>query len=206
MPPMDSFSADAFAASVRPVTVDLYTTAYRVSGSVLTRFSRVAEIVNQLSSTHLRVERATISEYVAPAGTLAAPAALVALDEIILLVAPEADGSPRPEMRIPKRPVRAQLAVPPFRVTGLIHVTQGSRPVDGLLNLADRFVAMTEVTIDCAGFPELGRTVAAAAIRRDRAHVLLVADDEDPDRLLAEVIDEETAEAWLREPEQAHRP
>jgi hypothetical protein len=40
------------------------------------------------------------------------------------------------------------------------------------------------------------------ALRRDRAHVLLVADDERPDQLLADVLDERTAESWLRSGEQ----
>jgi hypothetical protein len=35
-------------------------------------------------------------------------------------------------------------------------------------------------------------------VRRGRAHVLLVADDENPDELLAEMLDEPTAEARMR--------
>jgi hypothetical protein len=46
--------------------------------------------------------------------------------------------------------------------------------------------------------PDLTRRASVVAVRRDRAHVLLVADDERPDELLADVIDESTAEAWLR--------
>jgi hypothetical protein len=40
------------------------------------------------------------------------------------------------------------------------------------------------------------------AVCRDRAQVLLIADDERPDELLADVLDERTAEAWLH-PEEA---
>ena len=94
--------------------------------------------------------------------------------------------------------MKAQLAIPPFRLTGTIHVPQGSRPVDGLLNLHERFMPMTDAVIVSAAFPELGRQVPALAMRRERAHVVLVADDERPDELLADLLDEQTAAAWLR--------
>jgi hypothetical protein len=107
-------------------------------------------------------------------------------------------------MRIPKRAVRAQLGLPPFRITGSVHIPQGSRPVDGLLNASDRFLAMTEVTVVSGAHAELGRTAQAVAIQRRLSHMILVTDDERPDELLAEVLDRDTAERWLsesREPE-----
>jgi hypothetical protein len=57
---------------------------------------------------------------------------------------------------------------------------------------------MTDATVASGPHPELERTAPVLAFRRGRAHVLLVADDENPDELLAEVLDERTAEAWLR--------
>lgn len=200
----DPSAPDPFAPSpVRAVEVDVYTAAYRVSGQTATRFGRVADIVNQVTSTHLIVEHATVSEYADPAATLGAHQVLVTLDEILFVVAAESDGAARPEMRIPKRPVRAQVALPPFRLTGAVHVPPGSRPVDGLLNAGDRFLPMTEVTVACGAHPDLGRTATAVAIQRSLAHLLLVMDDEHPDELLADVLDQQTAERWLkpREPE-----
>jgi len=202
---MSSFAAnDPFApSSVRQALVDVYTAAYRVSGTTATRFERVADIVNQATSTHLIVEQATVSEYADPKATISASQVLVNLDEVLFVIASESDGSARPEMRIPKRPVRAQLALPPFRLTGAVHVSQGSRPVDGLLNASERFLAMTEATIGCGAYPELVRTAPALAIQRRMAHVIFIQDDERPDQLLADVLDEATANRWLqpREPE-----
>lgn len=194
---MSAFGMDGFG-EIGSVAVDVYTSAYRVSGSVRTRFTRVAEILNQLTAEHLPIERATISEYDDPAGTLAAPSALVALSEILIMVAPELAGDASSEMRIQKRAVRAQLVLPPLRLTGAIHVPMGGRPVDGLLNVTDRFLPMTDVTVTSAAHPELDRSAAAIALQRRLAHVLLVADDERPDELLADVLDERTAESWLR--------
>lgn len=195
-----SFATDPFAPSpIQSVALDVYTDAYRVSGKMATRFSRVADIVNQASSTHLVIEEATISEYADPAATVSALQALVNLDEALLVIAGEAgDGSSRADMRIPKRAVRAQIGIPPFRITGAVHVPQGSRPADGLLNAGDRFLPMTEVTIASGAHPELGRTAGAVAFQRVRAHLILVTDDERPDQLLADVLDAATAERWLQ--------
>jgi hypothetical protein len=194
---MSAFGSDIFEpGSFSQVELDVYTTDFRVSGTVSTRFNRVSDILNQVSATHIPLVHATISEYDDPAATLAAEHVHVSVEEILFCVA-STEGEARPDMRIAKRAVKAQIAVPPFRFTGNVHVTVGSRPVDGLLNAADRFMAITDVTVACARHPELGRTANALAVQRRRAHVLLVADDERPDDLLAEVLDERTASNWL---------
>ena len=192
---MDSFGG---LSATRKVEIDLITDAYRIAGVVQTPFGRVTDILNQLLGQHLTVEHATLSEHADPSATLAAASAIVDAASILVMAAPGLTGDASSEMRIPKRAVKALMALPPIRVMGTIHVPIGSRPLDGLLNVADRFLAMTDVTITSGRYPELGRTVDAAAISRARAQVLLVADDERPDELLADVLDERTAEAWLR--------
>ena len=195
---MGAYDSGAFGSggigAVASVSVEIYTTAYRVSGRIETRFSRITEILNQQSGGHLTVHDATLSEHADPTATVGAPSALVTVDEIVLMVATDLTGASN-EMRIPKRPVRAQLAIPPFRITGTIHVAMGSRPVDGLLHGLDQFIAMTDATLSSGIHPQLARTAPVIALRRGRAHVLLVADDETPDELLAEFLDEPTAEA-----------
>ncbi len=51
-----------------------------------------------------------------PTATLGALQVLVSIDEVLFMVAGDTATDARPEMRIPKRPIRAQLAVPPFEV------------------------------------------------------------------------------------------
>jgi hypothetical protein len=184
------------------VAVDLLTDAYRISGNVQTRFGRVTDILNQQSSTHVTITQATISEHTDPTATVSAPSALVAVSSILLMVAPALTGAASNEMRIARRPVRVQFAIPPVRVTGTIHVPPGSRPIDGLLNIPDRFVAVTDATISSGAHPELARTADAVAVCRDLAQVILVADDELPDELLADVLDEGTAAFWLHAAEE----
>ncbi|HET9539720.1 MAG TPA: hypothetical protein VFQ46_03900, partial [Candidatus Limnocylindria bacterium] len=67
---------------------------------------------------------------------------------------------------------------------------------------SDRFLTMTEATIASADHPELARTAVAIAFQRTRAQLILVADDERPDELLADVLDAATAERWLHAAEQ----
>ena len=96
---MDPFGG---LSAVRRVDVDLITDAYRISGTVQTRFGRVTDILNQLTGTHLTVESAKITEHADPSGTLAAPSASVDLASILLMTALELAGGASSEMRIPK--------------------------------------------------------------------------------------------------------
>jgi hypothetical protein len=183
----------------RHAEVDCYTAAYRVSGRVATRFERVSDIVNLAPTSHLIIERATVSEYASPSATLSAGQVLLSIDELLFMVAGGEAPASRPEMRIPKRPVQAQLAIPPFRLTGAVHVSMGSRPADGLLNVTDRFLPMTDVAVTSGAHEGLDRVVPALTVQRRLAHLLLVADDERPDELLADVLDEDTARSWFRD-------
>jgi hypothetical protein len=192
---MDPFSG--FGAT-SDVEVDVLTDAYRVSGTIQTRFARLTDILNQQAGTHLTVTRATISEHADPTATVAASSTLVAVSAILVMSAPALTGAASSDMRIAKRPVGAQLAIPPLRVIGTIHVTPGGRPVDGVLNMTDRFLAMTDATISSGLYPELEHSVPAVAVARDHAQLLLMSGDEEPDELLADVLDERTAEGWLR--------
>jgi len=65
---------------------------------------------------------------------------------------------------------------------------------------------MTEVSVACGAHPELGRTAPAVAIQRKLAHLILVLDDERPDELLADVLDQQTAERWLKPREPGGEP
>ena len=191
---MDSFGG---LGTANDVEVDVLTDAYRISGTIQTRFSRVTDILNQQAGTHVTITRATISEHADPTGTAAASSTLVAVSAILVMSAPALTGGTGSDMRIAKRPVRAQLAIPPLRVTGTVHVTLGGRPADGVLNMTDRFLAMTDATISSSQYPDLARTAQAVAVARDHAQVLLMSDDERPEELLADVLDERTPEAWL---------
>lgn len=170
---MSGFGFEGFAP-VEPVAVEIYTSAYRITGTIHTPFRRVAEILNQLPSAHVAIEDASIAEHAAQESATHAGTAHVAVDEILVMVAPDIAGQPRAEMRIQKEPATASLSIPPLRLSGTVHVPIGSRPIDGFLNVADRFVPMTDVSLTSATHPGLDRRVPILAVRRDRAQVMVV--------------------------------
>lgn len=172
---MSGFGFEGFAP-VEAVAVDIYTSAYRISGTIHTPFRRVAEILNQLPSAHVMIENATIVEHAATAATASAGMAHVAVDEILVMVAPGIAGQPRAEMRIQKEPATAVLSMPPLRLAGTVHVPVGSRAIDGFLNVAERFVPMTDAHLTSAAYPRLDREVPILAVRRDRAQVMVITD------------------------------
>ena len=165
--------------TVEEVEVELLTAAYGITGTIRTPFRRVAEILNQLPGGHLTVEGATIIEHAVPSVRQGAASALVAVDEVIVIIAPGLVGEASAEMRILKDPAHAVLSIPPFRLEGTIHVPVESRPVDGLLNIPDRFLPMTDATLVSVAHPELDREVPILALRRDRAHVIVVGEPDD---------------------------
>lgn len=172
---MSGFGLGGYA-TVEDVEVELFTAAYRVAGTIRTPFRRVAELLNQLPGAHLAIGRATITEHGAPEAVQRAANALVTVDEVLVLVAPGLVGESSAEMRILKHPAHAVLSIPPLRLEGSIHVPVGSEPADGLLNVPDRFMPMTDVSLSSATHPELDRSFPILALRRDRAHVIVVSE------------------------------
>jgi hypothetical protein len=186
---MSAFGLGGYA-TVEEIEVELFTAAYRVAGTIHTPFKRVAEILNQLPGAHLAVENATITEHGAEGGVAEhVPSALVTVDDVLVLVAPNLAGETSAEMRILKHPAHAVLSIPPLRLEGTIHVPVGSQPADGLLNVPDRFMPMTDASMTSATHPALDREAPILALRRDRAHVIVVTErraagteDEPPSR------------------------
>lgn len=172
---MSAFGLGGYA-TVEKVEVELYTSAYRVAGTIRTPFRRVAELLNQLPGAHLAVEHATIADHGAPDTVERAASALVTVDEVLVMVAPGLVGESSAEMRILKHPAHAVLSIPPLRLEGRIHVPVDSRPVDGLLNVPDRFLPMTDVSLTSTTHPSLDRSIPILALRRDRAHVIVVSE------------------------------
>lgn len=178
---MSGFGFEGFA-SVESVAVEIYTSAYRISGLIHTPFRRVAEILNQLPSAYVTIEEATIVEHAVAVTAAHAPAATahVAVDEILVMMAPGIAGQPRSEMRVEKQPTTAVLSMPPLRLAGTVHVPVGSSAIDGFLNVGERFVPMTAVRLTSAAYPELDRDAPIIAVRRDRAQVMVVTTGESP--------------------------
>lgn len=181
------------------VAVEIYTADYRVQGSMQTRFQRAAEIMNLVAAPHVILDKATVTAYGDAEGAFEADQLAISFDAILLAIVAGTEAAPPSAegMVIPKRPVPAEIIIPPFFVRGTIHITQGSRPIDTLLNASERFLAVTGASLTAASSPSMNRDAAVIAVNRQAAQLLVVGDDENRDELLADVLSEEKARDWL---------
>lgn len=188
---------DSFGPQISRVQVELYTPGYRVRGEMATRFRRVADILNLTGSTHLNVEQATVVEY-SESGTAthSGSTVMVAVEAVLFGISTGVDDSANPDLVVQKRPVRIDIALHPFWLTGTVHVPYGSQATD-VLNVADPYLALTDVAIASAAFPGFNRNAPVLAVQRKVAEMLVVADDADPGSALEELIPEEEARSWM---------
>jgi hypothetical protein len=171
------WDADSLGPPVSRVDVELYTAGYRVSGHMSTRFRRVGDILNLSSSTHLVVEGATVVEYAAPGVSRTGESVMVSLDSILFGISSGVDDRPDEDLIVQKRPVKIQVVLQPFWLTGTVHVPAGSHATD-VLNVADRFLPLTDVEVTAAAYPALDGKSPILAVQRNLAQILVVTDTE----------------------------
>jgi hypothetical protein len=171
------WDADTLGPPVSRVEVELYTAGYRVSGHMTTRFRRVGDILNLSSSTHLVVEGATVLQYADAGASRSGESVMVALDSVLFGISSGIDDRPDEALHVQKRPVKIQLALNPFWLTGTVHVPAGSHATD-VLNVADRFMPLTDVDVTSAAYPTVNGTAPILAVQRNLAEILVVTDTE----------------------------
>ncbi len=181
---------------VSSVQVELYTSGFRVSGHMETRFRRVADILNLTGSTHLIVEQATVSEYTDPSAARGGQSVMVAVDAVLFGISAGGDDSPSEDLVVQKRPVKIQVALPPFWLTGTFHVPHGSQAMD-VLNVADPFLPITDVAVTAAAYPGFDGDAPILAVQRKLSELLIVTDEAGPGSALEDLIPEEEARSWL---------
>src|SRR3990172_3242439 len=103
------------------VGLTLYTDAYIVRGSMTTRQRRISDIVNNADEEFLVLTDVTVERFGGRAPARSAPFAQVNLSAVLFAVA-ETTVEPVPELRTPKVTETALISIPPFEVTGHIHV------------------------------------------------------------------------------------
>lgn len=188
---------DSFGPQISRVQVELYTPGYRVRGEMATRFRRVADILNLTGSTHLNVEQATVVEYSdIAAATHSGSTVMVAVDAVLFGTSTGVDDSANPDLVVQKRPVRIDVALHPFWLTGTVHVPYGSQATD-VLNVADPFLALTDVTVASSAFPGFNRNAPVLAVQRKVAEMLVVSDEAGAGSALEDIIPEDEARSWL---------
>ena len=161
---------DRWGIEELPISLTMYTDAFVVRGSILTRQRRLSDILNEAEDGFLILTDAVFERF-GGVGERRAPYAQVNLAAVLFAVA-DTLIAPSPELRTPKIPQTALVSVPPFEVTGRIHLMPERDLRAALSELVGKFVPVTDATYwsDVAGEPP--RTAPMVAINRGRAQIL----------------------------------
>ncbi len=168
-----------FELGEQRVTLKLFTDAFVVRGTVVTRQRRVSDILNHAEHDFLVMSEVTMDEFGTHAQAMRADFAQVNLAAVLFAVA-DAPVDPVPELRTPKIPELALISVPPFKVTGRIHLLPERDLREALGELTGRFIPVTEAAFwsDAAG--EARTTAAMVAVNHARAQILAPYRESDP--------------------------
>jgi hypothetical protein len=163
----------------RGASITLVTDAFVVRGTLQTRHRRITDMLNSAENDFLVLEDATFDEFGSAGSVMQADFAQVNLGAVLFGVADEPVDA-TPELRIPKVSQRALITVPPFTVTGHIHVMPERDLRQALEELVGRFIPVTDAVYWADRIGE-GRTEAlVVAINHDRAQILAPFREVDP--------------------------
>ena len=152
------------------VALTLYTDAFVIKGSVRTRQGRITDILNQADESFLVLADTVVDEYGARGMPVRSEFAQVNLGAVLFAVA-ETTVEPRPDLRTPKVPEQALISIPPFRVTGRVHLLPERDLREALSELTGRFIPVTEATYWSDSVGEARATAPMLAVNHERAQI-----------------------------------
>ena len=153
------------------VSLTLYTDAFVIKGSMRTRQGRITDILNQADEEFLVLSDTTVDEYGARGMPVKSEFAQINLGAVLFAVA-DTMVEARPDLRTPKVQEQALISIPPFRVTGRIHVLPERDLREALSELTGRFFPVTEATYWSDSVGEARATAPMIAINHHRAQIL----------------------------------
>lgn len=161
------------------IALTLYTDAFVVRGTIRTRQRRITDILNLAEEPFLVVSDATVDEYGAHNIAVKTHYAQVNLGAVLFAVS-DTPIDPRPDLRTPKVPEMALISIPPFKITGRIHLMPERDLHEALSELTGTFIPVTDATYwsDTAGEARLQAQMVA--INHNRAQILAPHQDVDP--------------------------
>ena len=157
-------------APAQQTDLTLYTDSYIARGTVETRERRVSDILNHAEHEFLVLREASLDEYGSRSIALTSEYAQVNLASVLFAVANDYVG-PAPELRMPKVPEEAMIIIPPFRITGRIHLLPERNLVDALSELIGRFIPVTEAAYWSDSIGEARQTAAMVAVNHQRTQI-----------------------------------
>ncbi len=167
-------------AEISRVELTLYTDALITRGWVRTRQHRVTDILNSAEEPFLILEDVVVDEIGDRGQPIRADFAQINLDSVLFAVADVAVEA-LPELRTPKKAAEAIVSVPPFRITGTIHLLPGEPTIrEALMELTGRFLPVTDATYWSDRLGEGRRTALLVAVNHRRTQILAQHQEADP--------------------------
>ena len=165
---------------LQPVELTLYTDALITRGSVRTRQHRVTDILNLAEEAFLILENVTVDEYGDHGSPITAAFAQINLDSVLFAVA-NTPVEPVAELRTPKAQEVAIISIPPFKVTGTMHLMPSEGNMrHALQELTGRFLPITDATYWSDHVGEPRQTAVVVAVNHHRAQILAPHKEIDP--------------------------
>jgi hypothetical protein len=164
---------------LRSAPVMLVTDSFIVRGTLTTRLRRITDMLNTAEHDFLVLEGATFDEFGASGVTIQADFAQVNLGTVLFGVAQEQVDA-TPELRIPKVSEKALISIPPFTVTGHIHVMPERDLREALDELLGRFIPVTDAVYWSDRLGEARTEAAIVAVNHSRAHIMAPHREIDP--------------------------
>ncbi|HEX2756102.1 MAG TPA: hypothetical protein VHM48_11595 [Candidatus Limnocylindrales bacterium] len=161
------------------VALTLYTDAFVIRGSIRSRQGRISDILNQADEEFLVLTDTVVDEYGARVTPVKSEFAQVNLGAVLFAVA-DTSVEARPDLRTPKVSEQALISIPPFRVTGRIHLLPERDLREALSELTGRFIPVTDATYWSDSVGEARATAAMVAINHHRAQILAPHREVDP--------------------------
>jgi hypothetical protein len=164
------------AESITRVT--LFTDSHVVRGDLSTRHRRLSDVLNASDASFLVLDNVVFEDFAVHAVVERAHYAQVNLATILFAVA-EVEVEATPELRMTKVPEMALVSVPPFKITGRIHLLPERDMHQALAELMGRFLPMTEATFWSDALGEARTPAPFLAVNHSRAQILAPFQEQD---------------------------
>jgi hypothetical protein len=153
------------------VALTLYTDSFVIRGTLSTRQRRVTDMLNLAEERFLVLSDVTTDEFGSRGDQLRAEFAQVNLASVLFAVVNE-EVAPAPELRTPKIAEEALISVPPFKVTGFIHLLPERSLRNALSELTGHFLPVTDAAYWSDTLNEARTTATLLAVNHERAQIL----------------------------------
>ncbi len=162
-----------------PFAITLYTDSHIVRGTVLTRHRRMSDILNRPDEPFIVLSDVVMDEWGSREQPVRSGFAQVNLASVLFAVA-DTPVEPTPELRLAKVPEQAFISLPPFKITGHIHLLPERDLREALGELTGGFIPVTEATYWSDSVGEAKQTAIALAFNHERAQILAPHREVDP--------------------------